>query len=251
MGSRAKPYDANAEATRQEMRAFVCAQCHVEYYCGPKTTLFFPWNNGLTADEIEAYYDGFTFPDGHRFSDWTHAETGAEMLKAQHPEFELWSQGTHARSGVACADCHMPYVRVGAMKVADHWVRSPLLMVNRSCQVCHPYDELELKSRVDTIQSRNAALLQRAGHALLDTLDAVKLAKGEGATDDELRPARELQRKAQWRVDFIAAENSMGFHAPQEAARVLGEAVDYARRAQIAAGQWRSPPASPPPAGPK
>jgi nitrite reductase (cytochrome c-552) len=138
---RARPYDPNADASRQEMRSFVCGQCHVEYYCGPKTTLFFPWARGLKVEEIEATYDAYRFPDGHRFYDWQHAETGAEVLKAQHPEFELWSQGIHARSGVACADCHMPYMREGAMKVSDHWVRSPLLDVNRACQVCHPYDE--------------------------------------------------------------------------------------------------------------
>ena len=57
-------------------------------------------------------------------------------------------------------------------------------------------------------------------------LDAVQKAKDEGATDEQLKPALELQRKAQWRLDFIAAENSMGFHAPQEAARVLGEAAE-------------------------
>ena len=57
--------------------------------------------------------------------------------------------------------------------------------------------------------------------------------------DEQLKPALELQRKAQWRLDFIAAENSMGFHAPQEAARVLGEAADYARQGQIAAMNWR------------
>ena len=44
-----------------------------------------------------------------------------------------------------------------------------------------------------------------------------------------------LQRKAQWRLDFVAAENSMGFHAPQETARVLAEAIDYARQGQIVA----------------
>ena len=240
-GDRQKPYDPNTEATRQEMRSYVCGQCHVEYYCGPKVTLFFPWNNGLTADDIESYYDSYKFPDGHRFYDWQHAETGAEMLKAQHPEFETWSQGNHARSGVACADCHMPYLRSGAMKVSDHWVRSPLLMVNRSCQVCHPYDEQELKARVATIQGRNVELLQRAGASLIAALDAIKAAKADGASDQQLNPARELQRKAQWRVDFVAAENSMGFHAPQESARVLGEAMDLCRQAQIAAMQWQKP----------
>jgi nitrite reductase (cytochrome c-552) len=236
-GDKQKPYDPNTDASRQEMRSFVCGQCHVEYYCGPKTTLFFPWNNGLKVEDIESYYDAYKFPDGHRFYDWQHAETGAEMLKAQHPEFEMWSQGHHARSGVACADCHMPYLRSGAMKVSDHWVRSPLLMVNRSCQVCHPYDEQELKARVQTIQNRNVDLLQRAGSALVQAIDALKQAKANGAAAATLEPALALQRKAQWRLDFVAAENSMGFHAPQEASRILAEAIDYARQAQLAAGQ--------------
>ncbi len=239
-GDRQRPYDPNTDATRQEMRSFVCGQCHVEYYCGPKTTLFFPWNNGLMVEEIEAYYDGYSFPDGHRFFDWQHAETGAEMLKAQHPEFEMWSQGHHARSGVACADCHMPYLRSGAMKVSDHWVRSPLLMPNRSCQVCHPYDEQELKARVQRIQNKNVDLLQRAGGALSQALDAVQQARRDGAQAEQLAAALAFQRKAQWRLDFVAAENSMGFHAPQEASRILAEAVDYARQAQIAATAWRA-----------
>ena len=162
---RARPYDPNVDASRQEMRSFVCGQCHVEYYCGPKTTLFFPWNEGLKVEQIERTYDDYKFPDGHRFYDWQHAETGAEVLKAQHPEFELWSQGIHARSGVACADCHMPYKREGAMKVSDHWVRSPLLNVSRACQVCHPYPEAEIQARVAAIQDRTHALLERAATA--------------------------------------------------------------------------------------
>ncbi|MBN2580924.1 MAG: ammonia-forming cytochrome c nitrite reductase subunit c552 [Pirellulales bacterium] len=228
-------YDPNRDATRQEMRSFVCAQCHVEYYCGPKTTLFFPWNKGLKVEEIESYYDRYHFSDGHRFYDWKHAESGAEVLKAQHPEFELWNQGIHARSGVACADCHMPYMREGAMKVSDHYVRSPLLMINRSCQVCHPQPEDELKSRVLAIQERNYALMKRAGVALIDMLDAIDAAKKAGVNEAQLAGVWELQRRAQWRLDFVVAENSMGFHAPQEAARILGEAIDYARQAQVAA----------------
>ena len=157
------------------------------------------------------------------------------MLKAQHPEFELWSQGIHARSGVSCADCHMPYQRDGATKVSDHWVRSPLLNINRACQTCHHFSEEEIKSRVDVIQDRNFQLLQRAGKALMDQLDAIADAKKRGATTEQLKPALELQRQAQWRLDFIAAENSMGFHAPQEAAKVLAEAVDLARQGELAA----------------
>ncbi|MGH8597812.1 MAG: ammonia-forming cytochrome c nitrite reductase subunit c552, partial [Gammaproteobacteria bacterium] len=192
----------------------------------------------LKVEQIEAYYDGYKFPDGHRFFDWKHKETGAEVLKAQHPEFELWSQGIHARSGVACADCHMPYRREGAIKISDHWVRSPLLNVANACQICHHFSEEEIKARVTTIQDRNHALLIRAEDATVDLIDAI--AKS-GLTDEQLAPARELQRKAQWRVDFINAENSMGFHAPQETARVLGEAIDYARQGELAVSKSISP----------
>ena len=235
-------YDPNALASRTEMRSFVCGQCHVEYYCSSKLPLEFPWSKGLRADQIEQHWDERKFPDGERFYDYKHAETGAEVLKAQHPEFELWSQGIHARSGVSCADCHMPYQRDGATKVSDHWVRSPLLNINRACQTCHHFSEEEIKSRVDVIQDRNYQLLQRGGKALMDQLDAIVAAKKRGISEEQLKPTLELQRQAQWRLDFIAAENSMGFHAPQEAAKVLAEAIDLARQGELAALKATSPP---------
>jgi nitrite reductase (cytochrome c-552) len=223
-----KDYDPNAEASRQEMRSFVCGQCHVEYYFkGEGKLVTYPWAKGLKADSIEAYYD----EEG--FSDWTHKETGAKVLKAQHPEFEMWSQGIHARSGVACADCHMPYVREGAMKVSDHRVRSPLLNVSRACETCHRYGEQELKARAEIIQDRNKALLGRAEDALIALFDAFASAKKAGVSEERVAAARKLQRKAQWRADFVNAENSMGFHASQEAARLLGEAIDYARQGEV------------------
>jgi nitrite reductase (cytochrome c-552) len=234
------PYDPNHDATRNEMRSFVCGQCHVEYYCSSKMPLTFPWAKGLRADDIEAFWDATRFPDGERFYDYAHKETQAPLLKAQHPEFELWSQGIHARSGVACADCHMPYAREGATKISDHWVRSPLLNIQRACQTCHRFPETEIAARVDLIQTRNHALLQRGGHALVDLLDAITSAQAAGVAMDQLKLAQEMQRKAQWRLDFIAAENSMGFHAPQEAARILAEAIDYARQGQAAALVARS-----------
>ncbi len=241
-GKRTQPYDPNVDASRNELRSFVCGQCHVEYYCSSKMPLTFPWGRGLNADDIEAYWDQTKFPDGESFYDYKHAETGTAVLKAQHPEFELWSQGIHARSGVSCADCHMPYAREGATKVSDHWVRSPLLNVNRACQTCHRAGEEELRSRVDLIQERNHKLLSRGGAAIVALIDALSAAKKAGLADERLQAARLLQRRAQWRLDFIAAENSMGFHAPQEAARILAEAIDYARQGQLA---LTSPPSSP------
>jgi len=242
-GGRETPYDPNVDGTRQEMRSFVCGQCHVEYFCGKGTTLFFPWDNGLKAEEIEKTYNGIQV-NGARFKDWVHAETGMSVLKAQHPEFEMWSQGVHARSGVACADCHMPYKREGALKVSEHWVRSPLLGINRSCVTCHPYGEQEIKDRVEAIQDRHFALMSRAGVAAVAMLDAIAelrktfgdAAWGEAVTNDpSIQKIAELQRAAQWRLDFVAAENSMGFHAPQEMARILGESIDMSRQAQLLA----------------
>jgi len=233
-GERDKPYDPNLDASRNELRSFVCGQCHVEYYCSTKMPLTFPWGKGLSANAIEEYWDATTFPDGEAFYDYEHADTGAKVLKAQHPEFEMWSQGIHARSGVSCADCHMPYMREGATKLSDHWVRSPLLNVNRACQTCHRASEKELLARVDVIQSRNYELLQRGGIAVVELIDDLTDAKEAGTSTETLDNARALQRRAQWRLDFVSSENSMGFHAPQEAAKVLGEAIDYARQGQLA-----------------
>jgi nitrite reductase (cytochrome c-552) len=174
------------------------------------------------------------FYEETKFKDWTHAETGAPVLKAQHPEFELWSQGIHSRSGVACADCHMPYERVGALKISDHHVRSPILNLNKACQTCHRWPEEELRARVETIQERTFMLRNRAMDALVALIGDLKAARERGRTGGELGPAQELQRQAQFRLDFIEAENSTGFHAPQEAARILAEAIDLARQGQLA-----------------
>jgi nitrite reductase (cytochrome c-552) len=234
-GKREHPYDPNVDASRNELRSFVCGQCHVEYYCSSKIKLTFPWGKGLKVEDIEAFWNETKFPEGEQFYDYAHKETDAHILKAQHPEFELWNQGVHARSGVACADCHMPYAREGATKVSDHWVRSPLLNINRACQTCHRIEESEIQARVASIQDRNHALMQRSGKAIEDLIDAIVAAKSAGVAASALAEAQDLQRKAQWRLDFIAAENSMGFHAPQEAARILGEAIDYARQGQVVA----------------
>lgn len=240
-GDRAAPYDPNTDASRQEMRSFVCGQCHVEYYCADKMTLTFPWDRGLRAEDAEAVWEATVFPDGTPFRDYVHGETGAPVFKVQHPEFELWSQGIHARSGVSCADCHMPYQRVGAMKISSHDVQSPLETIGAACGTCHPVSEAELRGRVEAIQGRTVALTERAAEAMTDMLDAVLEARAAGADPAALAPVFDLQRKAMWRLDYISSENSRGFHADQEAARVLAESIDYSRRAQAAALRLRAP----------
>lgn len=240
-GDKDEPYDPNKLATRQEMRSFVCGQCHVEYYCANKDTLEFPWSKGLKVEQIEAHWNEKKFPDGTEFYDYKHGETGAKVFKAQHPEFELWSQGIHARSGVSCSDCHMPYEREGAMKVSSHNVQSPLKNINNACQQCHHDDEATLREKVETIQKRTMTHMDRAANAMTDMLDAILEAKAAGATQEQLKPIYALQRKAMWRLDYISSENSRGFHADQEATRILGESIDYSRQAQAMALRLRAP----------
>ncbi|MBO6576906.1 MAG: ammonia-forming cytochrome c nitrite reductase subunit c552 [Rhodothermales bacterium] len=227
-------FEVNRDASHAEMRNYVCGQCHVEYYFrGSDKRLTFPWARGTSVDSIYAYYEA------EGFKDWTHAETGAPMLKAQHPEFEMFSQGTHASAGVTCADCHMPYRRLGAQKVSDHQVRSPLLDVNASCATCHRDSEAALLARAETIQDRHARLRDRALAALVDLIDDIVAAQDAGMADARLDRAREFQRKASFYVDFVEAENSTGFHADQEGARILGEAIDAARLGQRVLNELR------------
>ena len=229
-----KDYDVNTQATPQEMRAFVCGQCHVEYYFrASDKRLIYPWAKGIKVEQIQAYYDEIGFRD------WTHKDTGAPALKAQHPEFELWSQGLHARAGVTCADCHMPKVQLKGTTVSDHWVRSPVLNLKNACLACHQkhdakVTERELKDRVEQIQDRHWALRQIAMTALMGLIADLKAAKDAGKPDADLATARYLQRRAQFYLDFVEAENSTGFHAPQEAARILGESLNFARQGQLA-----------------
>jgi len=222
-------YDVNRDATRQEMRSFVCGQCHVEYYFkGPDKRLVYPWANGLKVEQILAYYDA------EQFKDWSHADTGAPVLKAQHPEFEMWNQGIHARSGVACADCHMPYKREGALKISDHHVRSPLLNINHACQTCHKWPESELKERAEAIQERTQNMRNLAMDALVELIGDLKSARTANTPEPQISSAQDFQRKAQFYLDFVEAENSSGFHAPQEALRILGESINFSRKGQIA-----------------
>jgi nitrite reductase (cytochrome c-552) len=218
------------EASRQEMRTYVCAQCHVEYYfAGEEKLLTFPWAEGTTIEGIETYYENIDFRD------WVHAETGAPMIKIQHPEFEMYTTSLHYESGVSCADCHMPYIREGGIKISDHWLRSPLTNVNASCQTCHNLPEEQLESRITTIQSNTAQLLRMSEAALLEAMDVIVLAQEAGATDEQLAEARDFHRRSQMRWDFVSSENSTGFHSPQESARILAVSIDLAHRARSSA----------------
>lgn len=217
--------------TRQEMRTVVCANCHVEYYfAGEGKYLTFPWENGTRIEDIAAYYEELGFKD------WDHPQSGAPMIKMQHPEYEIFTaDSTHYKAGVACADCHMPYTRDGAAKFSTHDVKSPLLNAQAACGQCHTDVEM-VTSRVSIIQQQVNTTLLATEDAIVEAIKAIEAAANTSGVDAEaLEEARRLHREAQLRWDFVAAENSMGFHNPTEVLRILASATDLARQAQLMA----------------
>ena len=222
------------------MRSFVCGQCHVEYYCGVQGDAVLPLEQRLKVEQIEQTYDEHKFPDGTPFYDFEHGETGAHVYKAQHPEFELWSQGIHARSGVSCADCHMPYERQGAMKVSSHWVRSPLLNINRACQTCHNVPEAELRGSVETIQDRDRGRnWSGPPMAMTDMLDAIREAKAAGATPEQL--AADLRAAAEGDVAARFRQQRELAWASTPTRRRCGSSAS--RSTTAARPRWRPAPA--------
>lgn len=218
------------KAPREQMRSYVCGQCHVEYYFEPGSSrVIFPWDKGLLPEQMYTYYSGK--PSGFN-EDWVHPDSKAKMLKAQHPDFETWSNGTHSKAGVSCADCHMPFMRENGQKYTSHWVTSPMKHIKSSCMTCHAEDEAWLLERVKTTQDNVWQLQRIAGTVTARAHEAISKAAAEPEADkEELEKAREFVRKAQWFWDIVAAENSMGFHNPPQALNTLGQSIDLAHQA--------------------
>ncbi|MCX5805508.1 MAG: ammonia-forming cytochrome c nitrite reductase subunit c552 [Proteobacteria bacterium] len=218
------------KASREEMRSYVCGQCHAEYYFEPESKkVVFPWDKGFLPEQMYAYYSGT--PAGFD-QDWQHPDSQAKMLKAQHPDFETWTNGVHGKSGVSCADCHMPYIRENGQKYTSHWVTSPMKHTKTSCQTCHTQDAVWLLDRVRIIQNNVWQLQRTAGQTVARAHEVIGKAGAVVRADKaQLDQARELARKAQWFWDIVAAENSMGFHNPDQVMNTLGRSIDMAHQA--------------------
>ena len=229
----------SAEATHQEKRSLVCAQCHVEYYFkktewtddkGNKKVaqvVTLPWANGIKFEDMEKYYDDINF------TDWTHNLSGTPMLKAQHPDWEFHQTGIHGQKGVSCADCHMPYTQEGAIKYTDHKVGNPLDNMDKSCMNCHRESEEKLRNIVKQKYERKDYLQDIAfdniAKAHLETAEAIRL----GASDAELKEIRTHIRHAQFRADLAIAGHGSFFHAPEEVLRALASGNEEAQQARL------------------
>lgn len=220
------------DATHQEMRSLVCAQCHVEYYFDKKKVkgaaiVKFPWNNGTTVEDMEKYYDDI------EFSDFTHALSRAPILKAQHPDYELNKSGIHSQRGVSCADCHMPYNSEGGQKFTDHKIQSPLNNMKNSCQVCHRESEAVLIGNVNDGQKKVHDIRIELEDQLVKLHQEAKLAWDLGATEVQMKSVLKLIRQAQWRWDFVAASHGGSFHAPLESARIITNGLNKAANGRV------------------
>jgi nitrite reductase (cytochrome c-552) len=246
------------KATRNQMRSYVCAQCHVEYYFqaakyGPAAKPIFPWTQGATPDKpfggvdpenMYEYYKGHGVVEAkgfeNWFADWVHPVSKTPMIKTQHPEFEMFINGSHGAAGVACADCHMAYTRSvdpDKKKTSNHQWTSPLLNIEAACKQCHQDKTPEyLKERVLFTQRKVHDQLLKAQDISVRAHEAVRQAseyKGEknAGFDDLMIQARENVRHGQWMWDYVSAENSVGFHNPSKALDTLARSQEYSRRA--------------------
>jgi nitrite reductase (cytochrome c-552) len=228
--------------TRQEMRSAVCAQCHVTYMVQKNKEMksvdvIFPWEGskwgGITVENVIK-----KLRSDESYKEWKQGVTGFKMAFIRHPEFEMYSaQSVHWKAGASCADCHMPYTSVGVHKVSDHRVMSPLKNDMRACMQCHTESPEWLKDQVNTIQDRTVSLMLRSGYAtatVAKLFEKVHKAQAEGKTIDQALydKAKDYYEEAFYRVVFVGAENSVGFHNPTEAMRILGDATAFAEKAE-------------------
>ncbi|MCD7930862.1 MAG: ammonia-forming cytochrome c nitrite reductase [Tannerellaceae bacterium] len=216
------------KATLQEMRSLVCVRCHVEYYFKPDNKyLEFPWDHGLTVEDMEKYYDDF------QYADYIHKLSKAPILKVQHPDYEIAQMGIHGQRGVSCADCHMPYMSEGGVKFSDHHIMSPLAKIDRTCQVCHRESEETLRNNVYERQMKANELRNRLEDELAKAHLEAQFAWDKGATDAQMQNILQLLRQSQWRWDFAVASHGAAFHAPQETQRILANGLDCAMQARL------------------
>lgn len=222
------------EATHNEMRSLVCAQCHSEYYFDKTIAkkenvayLKFPWDNGLSMEDMERYYDSINHVD------WVHKLSGAPMLKAQHPDYETFVKSTHAERGVSCSDCHMPYKVEGGVKFTDHNIGSPLASMETTCLTCHnePKEKLinEVYERQKSVKESVTSLEESLVRAHVETSKAMEL----GAVDEELKEIRKNIRHAQWRWDFSVASHPASFYSPVEMERIISSGMEKIQNARI------------------
>nr|WP_196247798.1 ammonia-forming nitrite reductase cytochrome c552 subunit [Gallibacterium anatis] len=213
---------------KTDKRAAICANCHVEYFfAGDKKIVTFPWQNGVSVEQMEKYYDDL------QFKDWTHSLSKAPMLKAQHPDFETWTMGMHGKNGVTCVDCHMAKQQTADGRVfTNHNIGNPFDNFQNTCANCHDQSKGKLQGIVNSRKERVQSAMIKLEDQLVHAHFEAKAAWDAGATEAEMKDALQDIRHAQWRWDYTSASHGFYMHAPEVALEVLSSGLDKAADAR-------------------
>lgn len=221
-----------SDTDKAPLTAQACGQCHNEYYfnadtkeaANPYTSLA-----TMTPEAILAYYDE------RGFKDWEHPDTGAAMIKAQHPEFETIYGGEKqtqmTMNGYTCADCHMGTVEGEDGEYTSHEWKSPLendALIESNCSSCHA----DLKAQVAEWQAQEEERVIAISKKIETMIVKIAEGRANGTLEgDKLAELQGLHRTAQFFWDFVMVENSEGAHNPELTMDTLDlaeEAVDKA-----------------------
>lgn len=230
-----------ADLSSTQERLMVCGQCHATYSVmkkdGASVDVDFPWEGGtwggITVEDIIANLE-----EQPARLEWTQQVTGFKLGFIRHPDIEFFSAGSpHWQMGATCADCHMIEEKVGTKTVTNHDVMSPLKRDMKPCQRCHVQTADELRAMVIAIQDANLAALNTAGYKTATVAKLIEKANASletSATDVKPRydEAAAHYRQALYRVGYMGAENSVGFHNPAEGQRILSDAIIEADAAE-------------------
>jgi len=215
-----------------------CAQCHVEYACNPgfekddfnkkigfndPRTNIFPWKN---------VFDVLKFYDEINFRDYRHPVTEANLIKFQHPEAETHFGSKHDRAGVTCADCHMPKTKNKAGKVyTSHYVASPKEFIKETCLRCHKdWTEKQAIYTIDSVKNYIKGKIRKSEYWLSQFIDKFEKAKKAGVSEEILKEARKQHDIAHAHWEWWTAENSDGFHNPDQARQSLATSIEASKK---------------------
>jgi len=222
----------------------MCAQCHVEYNCNPgfepnagpdgkdkpvtmadQRTNLFQWTNVFDYNKKMVEKFG-------NFKDFRHATTGAALSKIQHPEVETYWMSKHEREGVECKDCHMGKVEKNGKTYTNHQQQSPRKMLKETCVKCHgEMTEEQAKYQIDAIQAYTRGKIAKAEFWLAQLIDTFVRAYDAGVprNSEAVKLAQKQHDDAQTKWEWWTAENSVGFHNPQQARQSLTESVNHSQ----------------------
>ena len=105
---------------------------------------------------------------------------------------------------------------------STHGVVKPIQMVKESCISCHTgYTPEKAKYLIETIRNYTKGKMRKAEYWLGQLIDTFAVAQREGVAPSVLDQARLKHEEAHALWEYWTAENSDGFHNPEQARQSL------------------------------